>query len=436
MSTTTETNPTASVSGATAQPASWTCPFCSLLCDGFSVRAGPALELIGSDCPRACAGLAAFDGLGRVTPCVDGASASLEAALDAAADRLAAAHLPLFGGLATDVQGMRALYQLANVGGAILDHAHGEAMMPALRMLQDRGQMFTTLAEIRNRADLIVCIGTDAVSNFPEFFRRCAPPAGQDSACRVVFLGAGEGAPTAAEIPWASAVESVRPAGDIFDTVAMLAALVDGRRIPDPDGALAALADAMRSARYCVLVWEPARLPPHGALVGETLLRLLMNLNRKTRAGAFTLGGNDGAQTANGAMSWLSGLPLRSRVGPQGVDHDPLQYASARLLDEHAVDLLLWVASFTPDLPPPQTALPCVVLGHPALAKACAQPGTVFIPVATPGINADGHLLRSDNVVSLPLYAVRDDGLPTVAEVARALVARLTSGAAAKEGAQ
>jgi formylmethanofuran dehydrogenase subunit B len=331
---------------------------------------------------------------------------------------------------------MRALYRLANVGGAILDHAHGEAMMPALRMLQDRGQMFTTLAEIRNRADLIVCIGTDAVSSHPEFFRRSAPAEGQATACRVVFLAAGEGTPAAADIPWASAVESVRPGGDLFDTVAMLAALLDGRRIVAPAPELAALGDAMRAARYCVLVWEPARLPPHGALVGETLLRLLMNLNRKTRAGAFTLGGNDGAQTANGAMSWLSGLPLRSRVGPQGVDHDPLQYASARLLDEHAVDLLLWVASFTPELPPPQTALPRIVLGHPALAKACAQPGTVFIPVATPGVNADGHLLRSDNVVSLPLYAVRDDGLPTVAEVARALVARLTSGAAAKEGAQ
>lgn len=436
MSTTTETNPTASASGAAMQPASWTCPFCSLLCDGFSVDAGAALEQIGSDCPRARAGLAAFDGLGLVTPCVDGASTSLEAALDAAAERLAAARLPLFGGLATDVQGMRALYRLANVGGAILDHAQGEAMMPALRMLQDRGQMFTTLAEIRNRADLIVCVGTDAVSNFPEFFRRCAPAEGQEAARRVVFLATGEGTPTAAEVPWASAVESVRLGGDVFDTVAMLVALVDGRRIPDPDGALAALADAMRAARYCVLVWEPARLPPHGALVGETLLRLLMNLNRKTRAGAFTLGGNDGAQTANGAMSWLSGLPLRSRVGPQGVDHDPLQYASARLLDERAVDLLLWVASFTPDLLPPQSALPRIVLGHPALAAACAKPGTVFIPVATPGINADGHLLRSDNVVSLPLYAVRDDGLPTVAEVARALVARLTSGAAAKEGAQ
>ena len=79
--------------------------------------------------------------------------------------------------------------------------------------------------------------------------------------------------------------------------------------------------------------------------------------------------------------------------------------------------------------PPHQRAVEAHLAG-------CAQAGTVFIPVATPGINADGHLLRADSVVSLPLYAVRDDGLPTVAEVARALVARLTSGAAAKEGAQ
>jgi formylmethanofuran dehydrogenase subunit B len=422
--------------GAAAQPGLWTCPFCSLLCDGFALEGGPILRLRGSDCARARAGLAAFDDLGVVTPSVDGASEGLDAALDAASARLAAARLPLFGGLATDVQGMRALYRLADVGGAILDHAHGEAMMPALRMLQDRGQMFTTLAEIRNRADLIVCIGTDAVSSHPEFFRRCTPAEGQATACRVVFLAAGEGTPAAADIPWASAVESLRPADDIFDMVAMLAALLDGRRIAEQDPELVPLADAMRSARYCVIVWEPARLPLHGALVGETLLRLLMNLNRKTRAGAFTLGGNDGAQTANGAMSWLSGLPLRSRVGPQGVDHDPLQYASARLLDECAVDLLLWVASFTPDLPPPQTALPRIVLGHPALAAACAQPGTIFIPVATPGINADGHLLRSDNVVSLPLHAVRDDGLPTVAEVARALVTRLATAGAVKEGAQ
>jgi formylmethanofuran dehydrogenase subunit B len=61
--------------------------------------------------------------------------------------------------------------------------------------------------------------------------------------------------------------------------------------------------------------------------------------------------------------------------------------------------------------------LPRVVLGHPRFATAAQETGTVFIPVSTPGIGSAGHLFRTDGVVLLPLFAVRDDGLPSVAEV-------------------
>lgn len=410
----------------------WTCPFCSLLCDGFRVETEQSgLHLVGSDCSKAVQGLADFDATSPpAVPSVDGRPATLDLALDAAVGRLAACRMPLFGGLATDVAGMRQLYRLANLTGAILDHARGDALMHALRALQDRGQVFSTLAEIRNRADLVVCIGTDAASNFPEFFRRCAPVEGADFARRVVFVGAR---PPATGLE-ALQVQQVDPAGDLFDAVAMLAALVDGRRLAAPDVALAEVAQAMRDARYCVVVWEPGRLPRQGALIAEALLRIVMSLNRRTRAGAFILGGADGAQTANAVIAWMSGLPLRTRVGPLGLDHDPLQYATDRLLREEAVDLLLWVASLGPNLPPPETALPRIVLGHPALAASCAVAGTIFIPVATPGINADGHLFRADGVVTLPLRALRDDGLPTVADIAKALQARLALHRLAMEG--
>ncbi|ATE62653.1 molybdopterin-binding domain-containing protein [Thauera sinica] len=413
-------------------PQDWTCPFCSLLCDGFGVevRQG-SLRLVGSDCSKAVQALAGFDAPRPAPALVDGRPVAAEAALDAAADRLATCRLPLFGGLATDVAGMRALYRLANAGGAILDHARGDALMHVLRALQDRGQMFSTLAEIRNRADLVVCIGTDAATGFPEFFRRSAPVEGAGFARRVVFVGAQ---PPAAPGLEGLQVQHLDPAGDLFDTVAMLAALVDEHRPPAPDAALADLAQMMRAARYCVVVWEPGRLPPQGALIAEALLRIVMSLNRGTRAGAFILGGADGAQTANAVTTWMSGLPLRTRVGPHGVDHDPLQYATARLLEEGAVDLLLWVASLGPDLGPPATSLPRIVLGHPALAAACGGRGVVFIPVATPGVGAGGHMFRADGVVTLPVRAVRDDGLPTVADVAAALEARLALRRLAAEG--
>jgi formylmethanofuran dehydrogenase subunit B len=121
-------------------------------------------------------------------------------------------------------------------------------------------------------------------------------------------------------------------------------------------------------------------------------------------------------------FSWLSGLPLRSRAGPHGLEHEPLAYGSSRLLDGAAVDLLLWTSSFDASALPPPCALPLIVLGHPAQAAACTRRDAVFIPVATPGIGVDGHVFRTDGTVLMPLRAVRPDALPSVAEVAQRLL--------------
>ena len=91
--------------GAPLEP-DWTCPFCSLLCDGFAL-AGDTLQ--GSDCPRARAGLAAHAGDPAPVCLVDGEQASLDAAVIEAARRLARWQQPLFGGLGTDVAGARAV---------------------------------------------------------------------------------------------------------------------------------------------------------------------------------------------------------------------------------------------------------------------------------------------------------------------------------------
>jgi formylmethanofuran dehydrogenase subunit B len=94
------------------------------------------------------------------------------------------------------------------------------------------------------------------------------------------------------------------------------------------------------------------------------------------------------------------------------------------------MDALLWVSSFGPETVPPAAALPRVVLGHPELAAALPpgpEPGapTVFIPVSTPGIGSAGHLFRADGGVVVPLVPIYPDTLPTVAQVAADLAARL-----------
>ncbi len=83
----------------------------------------------------------------------------------------------------------------------------------------------------------------------------------------------------------------------------------------------------------------------------------------------------------------------------------------------------MWVDAYGALAAPATQGVPRIVLG--ACFVADDTVADVFIPVATPGITADGHLFRVDGSVVLPLRAVRDDGLPTVAEVLRRLTQSL-----------
>lgn len=394
--------------------APWTCPFCPLLCDAFSVdAAADAWVLNGSDCSRARSALARFGpSTPPAQPRVDGVACEADAAIAAAARLLGASRQPLFGGLGTDVAGARALYPLACRTGAICDPAGGAALMHGLRAQQDRGAFTTTLAEVCTRADLIVCLGSLPSARYPEFLRRCG--VGEGGTAEVVVLQPSAAPATDAAV---AGVEIVRVDGDLFDAAAMLAACVAGRSVGDAAGALGALATRLHAARYAVLAYDAAQLPAQGTLIIEAINRVVSTLNQHTRAAALPLGGADGASTVNAVFTWLSGLPLRTRAAPSGLEHEPLRFDATRLLAGRAVDALLWIASFGTEPAPPVADLPRIVLGHPSVGAAVQGAGTVFIPVSTPGIGSAGHLFRTDGVVLLPLFAVRDDGLPSVAEV-------------------
>jgi formylmethanofuran dehydrogenase subunit B len=389
----------------------WTCPFCPLLCDDRSASApGCALAEAGLQACRLPVGAAC------PPPRIDGQPATLEAALAAAAQRLARSRQPLIGGWGTDVAGARALTTLAEATGAFCDTAVGEALSQTLRVQQDRGGYTTTLAEVREHADLIVVLGSGMLSRVPRLLQRVLD--GRTTPPQIVHLDAS---------------------GDLPDTLVRLHLLVAGKTPAAAEAlaypALATLAAQLKAAGYAVLVWEPAQLGAHAALCIERLMQLIQRLNQTTRAAGLPIGGADGAMTAQYVHAWRTGLPLRSRHGPRGLEHDSLRFGAARLLADGAVDLLLWVASFPGQVAggvPAAARLPRIVLGLPALAAQLGdERHTVFIPVATPGVHTDGHLFRADGIVLMPLHALRDDGLPSVAAVVEALTRSLAPGRAA-----
>jgi formylmethanofuran dehydrogenase subunit B len=127
--------------------------------------------------------------------------------------------------------------------------------------------------------------------------------------------------------------------------------------------------------------------------------------------------------TAGAVCTWISGYPLRVSYATGAPDYDPYRWSIGRMLQDKEGDLLVWIASISPDLVPPKTDLPTIVLGTPGL-KLAKEPD-VFIPVGTPGVDHAGRLVRVDNVVSLPLKDLGRADLPIAADVLASIEAAL-----------
>lgn len=370
-------------------------------------QSGPPLSLRSGSCAKLQAGLdrfavAAGPAAHALPACIAGQPAALDDAVAHAAALLRNSRQAVFGGLGTDVAGARALFRLATACGAICDG--GDALMQSTRALQDRGGFATSMAEVRARADVLLCLGSPPGERYPLFDERCGL---QPADARWLVLAPGG------------------QAADFLAPVARLAALLEGRSTACAPADLSQAAERLQAAEYAVVVIETARLGAQGALLIEMLQRVVASLNRKRRAAALTLGGANGTGTVNAVFTWMSGLPLRTRLAAQGFEHAPLAFDAPRLLVDGDADLLLWLASFGGEAAAPATraGTPRIVIGHPLFAS---EPADVFIPVATPGIHHAGHLFRTDGVVLMPLHplpGLADAGLPTAEAVLKQLYA-------------
>lgn len=408
------------------------CPFCPLLCDDLTVESsGNQLRAVANACPRAQSGFERP--LRDLQPRVSGRQASLEQAIAAAAGILRQARQPLYGGLGTDVDGMRAAFRLAEKTRGYLDHMHGEAMAANYRVLQSRGWITTTLSEIRNRADLIVFAGTDA-SKYARFFERAVWPAHtlfdpKPARRQLVFLGRSlKMRPPQAPKGYKPGHQKCDPAA-LGEVAGAINAVLKDQPLQQPiagikPDAIRQLAEQFRQARYSVLVWSPADLPPATAeLIIESFCNLVETINETGRGAGFILSGLDGGTTAGSVTAWLTGYPLRVSFARGYPDYDPVAYATERLLANKRADALLWLSSFDSQTSVPPTRLPSIVLADDD--RICEREPDVFIPVGTPGVDHHGTLVRCDSVVSLPLRQLRDSGRPSAAAVIEDLLSRI-----------
>ncbi len=418
----------------------FTCPFCGLACDDLRVRVeGEMMQIQANGCPiseRALRTLSQASPIALSGVRLSGAPATLTQAIDAAAGLLRSAAQPVLAGLATDIAGARALMRLAERIGAVTDHMNFGAKMRNVLTTQDRGWITTTFAEVKNRADTLLIVGSDLATRFPRFFERLITQADAmytDSAARrIVYLGdpAKARASRAALGPRLEVIGcDNEQLGEVLGVLRMLVSkhpALSGMRLEHVGGvaALQSLAQQLRAAKYGVVAWSAADFEfAHADLTVQRIVELVKDLNKTTRSAGLPLGGSDGDLTANQVHVWQSGFALRSDFGRGHPDYDPYNNAASRLLERGEADALLWISSFNETRLPPPADVPTIVLGRADMR--CEREPEVFIPVGTPGVDHAGHFVRSDKVVTMRLGKLREGGSPPVAQVIAQIEAAL-----------
>lgn len=413
-------------SNYTATQLNVTCPACGLLCDDVTLNTTPTL-ILQNGCSK---GIAFFEQSLTAAPCISGRSTDLNSAISAAADILRNSKQPLFAGLGTEVQGMRALLRLAGKTNATLDHMHSESTVRNTQTMQNSGWLTTTLSEIKNRADVILAIGTDITSSHPRFFEKLVWNSDnlfKKPTPKIIYLGVPED--TQAGIAPDSTLPTVIPAEikQLPEIINALNALLNNKKINVEHVAgiavstLQAVLEKLKTAQYAVIVWSASCFKfPHAELTVQSITQLINKLNETSRAAGFPLNSGDGDTSVNNTSTWLSGYPTRNRYLNGKPEYDTYHYSVQKQLSN--CDALLWVSTFNPH-PAPDTEAPTIVIGHPGMQFDRVP--DVFIPVGIPGIDHGGQMFRVDSSISLPLKKVRDSDLPSLNNVITKIEAEL-----------
>ena len=388
-----------------------TCAGCGCVCDDIEVTVAEGrLAAVTRTCALGDAWFAERSGDRPPVARVDGRTASLDAAVDAAAAILRQARAPLVYGLGqTSCEAQRRAVAVADAIGAVVDPAGGATAGEAYQAI---GASTATFGEIRDRAELVIVWRADPAVTHPRLLGRLRLDRAARGSRPLVVVDARRTA-TAEQ---ADAFIELEPAHD-FEALWSLRALAGGARLDrEPEG-LDDLAQRLLGARHVALI--------HGALdeLGAlALTSLVRDLSRDRHAVTLALRSDGNARGAEDVLAWQTGFPAAVSFARGHPRAGPGEFSAAALLERGEVDAALVVASDPLDHLPALRELPLVVVD--ACTTATSQAARVAFATAADGIEVPGTVHRMDGV-PVPLRAPLAGERPGVEDVLAAIGERL-----------
>ncbi|WP_146119114.1 hypothetical protein [Blastopirellula marina] len=411
------------------------CPGCGCLCDDLTVELdGSEVRRIEPACELAAQWMQA-PALSREDFRIDDRAASMEEAIDAAANILQRAKAPLFFGLGeTTSETVRKVVDLADRVGGILDASHPTFFDPTGRILQTTGMVTCSLGEIRHRSDLVVFWGCDPKTTHPRHWERYSvEPTGR-------FIPGGRSDRHVVGIGQANATTEACDAfislSDTQQIAALHALAAWANEKPLNEDALAAqLGDALQplkelhariqESKYFVLVLGDGFLRREAGRVPlELLAQYVRPLHEKTRGAISILRPGPNWVGAGSVVASRTGYPGGASLTEGVPRFDPDNGSAVKRLAEKRVDAaVLFEGAWLDTLPNAAIEtlgeIPTVLLTHRRNAKA-----NVLLPIARPAVADGGTMSRLDDM-PLPLRRMAETDAPPAKEMIAAILEKL-----------
>ncbi len=419
-----------------------TCTFCGCVCDDMILSVDEEAKRIIKSKNACVLGRAWFaeHTIDEAAPAalIDGQPASLDEAIEQAAQTLARARFPIIYGLSdTTCEAQRQAVAIADISRGNIDTTTSVCHGPSGLAFQGVGESTMTLGEVKNRADLVIYWGGNPAESHPRHFGRYAvtakgmftPKGKKDRTVVVVDVRKTPSAPAANHFV------QVKPGKD-FELLWALRALLKGRSLAENIEAITGvsqqvmqmLVEMMRNCRYGVLFFGMGLTMTRGRHFNSgALLALATDLNEYTHFVAKPVRGHGNVTGADNVLSWQTGYPFGVNFSRGFPRFNPGEFTTVDVLAKQDADAALIIAS------DPAANFPRAAIDHlsniPVICLDTKETLTsrlahVAFRTATYGINTTGTVYRMDDV-PITLRKVYDSPFPTDEEILTAIKQRV-----------
>lgn len=412
-----------------------TCTFCGCVCDDMvlKVEANHIVEAKNA-CVLGKAWFLNHHIEDRPVALIDGKPASLEEAVQRAAQILVEARYPVVYGLSdTTCEAQRVAVAIADRIGACVDTTTSVCHGPSGMAFQGVGEVTCSLGEVKNRADLVIFWGSNPAESHPRHMTRYStmpkglfvPRGRKDRTVVLVDVRRTK------SVPAADLFLQIRPRKD-FEALWALRALIKGVPLDDgievetgiPLAQLQDLAQRMKTCKFGVLFFGMGLSMTRGKHLNvEAALALARDLNAHTKFYIKPMRGHGNVTGADNVVSWQTGYPFGVSLSRGYPRFNPGEFTTADTLARGEADAALIVASdpmanFSQPAREHLSRIPYVVLDP--KETPTVRHATVAFTTATYGINTGGTVYRMDDV-PLPLRPAFPSPYPSDEEVLKRL---------------